>query len=117
MRWSDTYAKTQHPAEISRHIDENAYAILIMDQAGWHMSNILVAPGNISILPLPPKSLDLTRLKTAGSSCAITGSQTGSSIHTETSLTIAATPGGTRKLAVARHVHRCHRNGHMSSDD
>ena len=27
---------TQHLAEIARHVDEDAHAILIMDQAGWH---------------------------------------------------------------------------------
>ena len=59
MPWCDTYAMTQHLAEISRHVDGNAHAILIMDQAGWHMSNNLVVPGNISILPLPPKSPEL----------------------------------------------------------
>lgn len=59
MPWCDTYAMTRHLAEISRHVDENAHAILIMDQAGWHMSNNLVVPGNISILPLPPKSPEL----------------------------------------------------------
>ena len=50
---------TQHLAEISRHVDEKAHAILIMDQAGWHMSNNLVVPENITILPLPPKSPEL----------------------------------------------------------
>ncbi|RMI15042.1 hypothetical protein DA102_035800 [Sinorhizobium meliloti] len=56
MPWCDTYAMTQHLAEIARHIDDDAHAILIMDQAGWHMSNNLVVPENITILPLPPKS-------------------------------------------------------------
>ncbi|KAB0454041.1 MULTISPECIES: IS630 family transposase [Agrobacterium tumefaciens complex] len=59
MPWCDTYAMTRHLTEISRHVEENAHAILIMDQAGWHMSNNLVVPGNISILPLPPKSPEL----------------------------------------------------------
>lgn len=49
----------QHLIEISRNIDENAHAVLIMDQAGWHMSNNLVVPENIAILPLPPKSPEL----------------------------------------------------------
>ncbi|MGQ4815329.1 transposase [Agrobacterium vitis] len=49
MPWCDTYAMTQHLAEISRHIADDAHAILIMDQAGWHMSNNLVVPGNITI--------------------------------------------------------------------
>ena len=59
MPWCDTYAMTQHLAEISRHVDEKAHAILIMDQAGWHMSNKLSVPENITILPLPPKSPEL----------------------------------------------------------
>lgn len=45
MPWCDTYAMTQHLAEIARHVDQ-AHAIFIMDQAGWHMSNNLVVPGN-----------------------------------------------------------------------
>ncbi|BCH67832.1 transposase (plasmid) [Agrobacterium vitis] len=59
MPWCDTYAMTQHLAEIARHVDDGAHAILIMDQAGWHMSNTLVVPDNITILPLPPKSPEL----------------------------------------------------------
>ncbi|BCH61986.1 hypothetical protein RvVAR0630_pl01280 (plasmid) [Agrobacterium vitis] len=56
---SDTHAMTQHLTEIARHVGEDAQAVLIMDQAGWHMSNNLVVPENITILPLPPKSPEL----------------------------------------------------------
>ncbi len=42
---------------MSHHVADDAHAILIVDQAGWHMSNNLVVPANITILPLPPKSL------------------------------------------------------------
>jgi transposase len=59
MPWCDTHAMTQHLAEIARHVDEDAHAILVLDQAGWHMSNHLVVPENITILPLPPKSPEL----------------------------------------------------------
>ena len=59
MPWCDTHAMTQHLAEIARHVDLDAHAVLIMDQAGWHMSNNLVVPENITILPLPPKSPEL----------------------------------------------------------
>ena len=38
---------------------DDAHAFLIIDQAGWHMSNNLVVPANISIMPLPPKSPEL----------------------------------------------------------
>ena len=59
MPWCDTYAMTQHLTETARHVDQDAHAILIMDQAGWHMSSKLVVPENITILPLPPKSPEL----------------------------------------------------------
>ncbi|PDT42081.1 IS630 family transposase [Sinorhizobium fredii] len=59
MPWCDTYAMTQHLAEISRHVAKDAHAVLIVDQAGWHMSNNLIVPENITILPLPPKSPEL----------------------------------------------------------
>ncbi|WFU08095.1 IS630 family transposase (plasmid) [Rhizobium sp. CB3090] len=59
MPWCDTYAMNQHLMEISRHVAEDAHAILIMDQAGWHMSNNLTVPENVTILPLPPKSPEL----------------------------------------------------------
>ncbi|ARQ09185.1 IS630 family insertion sequence transposase domain-containing protein [Rhizobium etli] len=59
MPWCDTHAMNQHLIEISRTVADGAHAILIMDQAGWHMSNNLLVPENITILPLPPKSPEL----------------------------------------------------------
>ncbi|RVP94420.1 IS630 family transposase [Sinorhizobium meliloti] len=59
MPWCDTHAMNQHLIEISRNVADEAHAILIMDQAGWHMSNNLLVPENITILPLPPKSPEL----------------------------------------------------------
>ena len=59
MPWCDTHAMNQHLIEISRNVADNAHAVLIMDQAGWHMSNNLVVPKNITILTLPPKSPEL----------------------------------------------------------
>lgn len=50
MPWCDTHAITLHLAEISHHVADDAHAILIMDQAGWHRSNALVVPANITIL-------------------------------------------------------------------
>ena len=37
----------------------NDYAVLIMDQAGWHKSRALKLPGNITTLLLPPYSPEL----------------------------------------------------------
>ncbi|MBO9102377.1 MULTISPECIES: hypothetical protein [unclassified Rhizobium] len=47
-------------AEIARHFDEDAHAILIMGYAGWHKSNHLVVPENITILQVPPESPELS---------------------------------------------------------
>jgi len=59
MLWCATHAMNQHMIKISRHVAENAYAVLIMNQTGWHMSNNLVVPENITIVPPPPKSPEL----------------------------------------------------------
>jgi hypothetical protein len=36
-----------------------AYAVVILDGAGWHRSQGLVVPGNITLLELPPYSPEL----------------------------------------------------------
>ena len=48
-----------HLAEISLAIEPGAHGVLLMDQAGWHMTRKLEVPDNISIVPLPPKCPEL----------------------------------------------------------
>ncbi len=50
---------TAHLAEISGAVDPDAHAIVILDQAGWHMSGRLEVPDNITLLPLPPRAPEL----------------------------------------------------------
>lgn len=107
---------TQHLAEISRHVDENAHAILIMDQAGWHMSNKLVVPGNISILPLPPKSPELNPVENLWQFMRQNWLSNRFFKHTKTSSTIAATPGGNSKVSHGASCPSVTANGPMSSD-
>ncbi len=52
-------AMNLHLQEISANVAPDAHAILILDQAGWHLSKTLKVPDNITILPLPPKSPEL----------------------------------------------------------
>ena len=59
MPWCDTPAMMEHLAEISKAVDPGAHAVVILDQAGWHMSGKLVVPDNITLLPLPPRSPEL----------------------------------------------------------
>jgi putative transposase len=48
-----------HLAEISTAVDAGAHAVVIVDQAGWHMSPKLNIPDNITLLSLPPRSPEL----------------------------------------------------------
>ena len=59
MPFCDTPAMQQHLMEISATVAADAHAILILDQAGWHLARALVVPTNITILPLPPRSPEL----------------------------------------------------------
>jgi transposase len=48
-----------HLAEISAAVAPGAHAILLLDQAGWHPSDKLEVPSNITLVPLPPKCPEL----------------------------------------------------------
>jgi transposase len=50
---------TLHLEEIARAVAPGAHAVLLLDQAGWHLSARLPVPDNITILPLPSKSPEL----------------------------------------------------------
>jgi len=86
----NTEAMNLHLAEM---VAPDAHAVLLVDQANWHLSARLVIPSNITILPLPAKSPELSPSKTSGRSCATIGSQTTSSSPTTIPLTTAAPPG------------------------
>lgn len=45
--------------EIDMMVAPDAHAVLILDRAGWHLARAFVAPRNITILPLPPRSPEL----------------------------------------------------------
>jgi hypothetical protein len=93
MPFCDTAAMQAHLAEISAAVAPGAHAVLILDQAGWRLSKDLVVPHNITPLPLPPRSPELNPVEMSGSSCATTGSRTGSSAVTTTSSPTAARLG------------------------
>lgn len=48
-----------HLAEIAATVEPGAHAVLLMDQAGWHLSHQLVVPPNVTVMPLPPKCPEL----------------------------------------------------------
>ena len=55
----NTQAMQWHLDEIATQVAPGAHAVVMLDQAGWHMSTKLVVPDNITLLPLPPRSPEL----------------------------------------------------------
>jgi DDE superfamily endonuclease len=50
-----TEAMGLHLAEVAAAVAPGAHAVLLVDRAGWHMSDRLVVPPNITLVPLPPR--------------------------------------------------------------
>lgn len=48
-----------HLDEIALAVEPGAHALVMLDQAGWHMTDKLVVPANITLLPLPAKAPEL----------------------------------------------------------
>ena len=112
----NTEAMNLHLAEIAQTVAPGAHAVLLVDQAGWHLSARLVVPANITILPLPPKCPSSIRSRISGSTCATTGSRTASSNPTTISSTTAARPGTSSSIGPGRSCPSDYANGHMGSD-
>lgn len=52
-----------HLDEISKQVEKGFHAILILDRAGWHTTEALIIPQNISLLPLPSYSPELNPIE------------------------------------------------------
>lgn len=59
MPYCDSQAMHAHLEEISAQVEPGCHAVLILDQAGWHTSERLRIPANITLLPLPSKAPEL----------------------------------------------------------
>ena len=55
----DTTAMQWHLDEIATQVAPGAHAVVMLDQAGWHTTGKLVAPPNVTLLSLPPRSPEL----------------------------------------------------------
>ena len=55
----NTQAMQWHLDEIASQVAPGAHAVVMLDQAGWHMSTKLIVPDNITLLPLPPRAPEL----------------------------------------------------------
>lgn len=52
-----------HLAEIAAAVAPGAHAVLLLDQAGWHLSDRVAVPPNITLAPLPPKCPELNAME------------------------------------------------------
>ena len=59
MPLADTAAMQAHLDEISRTVARGAHAILLLDRAGWHTTDKLRVPKNITLILLPSRSPEL----------------------------------------------------------
>ena len=55
----NTQAMQWHLVEISSQVTPDAHAVILLDQAGWHTTQKLNVPENITLMPLPPRSPEL----------------------------------------------------------
>jgi len=59
MPYANTEAMNKHLEEIAKAVLPGAHAVVVLDGAGWHGSQDLTVPDNITLLPLPPYSPEL----------------------------------------------------------
>jgi transposase len=59
MPSANTEAMQKHLDEIGRNVTPGAHAIVLLDQAGWHTTEKLEIPKNLTLLPIPPASPEL----------------------------------------------------------
>jgi hypothetical protein len=56
-----------HLDEISRTVAPGAHAVLLLDQAGWHLSDKLAVPENITLVVLSFTRQSSTAISVSGS--------------------------------------------------
>ena len=62
MPFANTEAMQKHLDEIARTVVTGAHAIVLLDQAGWHIAGELSVPANMRLMFLPPYSPAMRRL-------------------------------------------------------
>src|SRR5579859_3180262 len=78
LPFCNTETMSLHLTEISLAIAPRAHAVVLMDQAGWHMTGKLVVPDNISIIALPAKCPELNPVENI---CRVGGGVTAPTPH------------------------------------
>jgi transposase len=64
MAFANTHAMQMHLEEISRSVATRAHAVVLMDRAGWHETDKLRVPKNLTIILLPSRAPELNPVGT-----------------------------------------------------
>ncbi|MGA7327046.1 MAG: transposase [Rhodomicrobium sp.] len=59
MPYADTAAMQAFLDRFAETIADDEHAVMALDQAGWHGSNALAVPANVTLVPLPAYSPEL----------------------------------------------------------
>lgn len=59
MPYADTAAMQVFLDRFAETLADDEHAVMILDQAGWHGSNALAVPANVTLVPLPAYSPEL----------------------------------------------------------
>ena len=59
MPYADTEAMQMHVDEISCRVARGSHAVLLLDRAGWHTTDKLNIPKNMTLIFLPSRSPEL----------------------------------------------------------
>jgi transposase len=57
---ADTHYMNAHLKFISEAAGADEHVVLVLDGAGWHSSNALAVPANVTLFPLPPYSPEIS---------------------------------------------------------
>lgn len=63
MPYANEEAFELHLREISKNVTNGYHAVIVMDKAGWHLSQSIKIPRNITIIYLPPYSPELNPME------------------------------------------------------
>jgi hypothetical protein len=112
----NTEAMNLHLAEIAKTVAPGTHAVLLVDQAGWHLSARLVVPNNITIIPLPPKCPELNPVENIWQYMRDNWlSNRVFKSYNDSSIT-AAMPGTCSSTALGKSCPSDYASGHMGAD-
>ncbi len=93
MPYADPAAMQVFPDRFSETVAENEHVVMMLDQAGWHGSNSLAVPANITLVPLPSYSPELNSVERVWLISRNASSRVACSTITAPSLRPRALPG------------------------